>query len=108
MILADIVRSKWRDVNGVRRRSTKGARDDDRRGKGTRPKFKHNEGFVFSGKDGVLEMTAKDADGVVRILHRVGSKNPGFVQKSRADGNAREDNFGSDLQLPRDVLVVLH
>ena len=71
-------------------------------------KFKHNEGFVFSGKEGVSEMTLKDADGVALILHRVGSKNPGFVQKSRADGNAREDDLGSDLQLPRDVLVVLH
>jgi hypothetical protein len=25
-----------------------------------------------------------------------------------ANGNAREDDFGSDLELPRDVLVVLH
>jgi hypothetical protein len=60
------------------------------------------------GEDGVLEMAAKDANSIIGILHLVGFENTGLVQKSMADGNAREDDFGSDLQLPWDVLVVLH
>jgi hypothetical protein len=53
-------------------------------------------------------MAPEDANRVSGILHRVRSENSGFAQNPLTDGNTRENDLGSDLQLPRDVLVVVH
>jgi hypothetical protein len=103
-IVIDVVHSERRDVYRVGGGRPVSARNHHRRDGLTGANFHRDEGLVLASEDCVLEMTAENIYGVTRSFHFVEFEN----SQSMANRNAREDDLGSNLQLPRDVLVVLH